>query len=691
MRLPHVITDIAEVHDAVERLSRSDVVCIDVETREKVKDNPNPRTNEVTWLGIGGPGQVYLIPLSHPKGVTLVREHRDKTPACMLYDADDPRSKTKTGQVSMRMVEHTVPATFASPPVQLSPAAVFEAVRPLLFSDRAKLGHNVKFDLQTIAKYYGGEIPPGPYHDTILIRHVLTENLPDYTLKTLTMDWLGIPLHRRKRFYPNLGKAGVDSFGLDEVARYLAKDIRYCWLQFQFFYPRLIARGLQPIYDFEMSVYPVLMDIEQAGFCVDGSNLGQVKANLEQRLHELEEQCWIAAGGQFPLSNTEAKRWVLFGHGRPAPTWDLDKARKIPGTKLRSQNLRALSLTEETKVPQVTQAVLKYYADRGNHMAEWFLEWSLLEKLRGTFVEGLSKMLTPHERGLPTIHTSFKQHGTVTGRLSSASPNLQQLPRGSRIRDLFVAGPGHVLIVADYDQIELRCVAHQSGDPVMTQVFKQGSDIHAQATAAALRIPVGDVTPDLRQVGKTLNFATLYGATKGKIASVAGGSEARGQQFLDRYYAQFAALKPWKARMLREARARGDRANFISQPPAVLIPPIGRLRRLPDLYNPEDWKRWRAERQAINAIIQGFASNITKMAMLGLHSNLAELPAWMVVQVHDEIVVCCQEDWVDEVLPIVVSTMGDIRDSDGGPILGDEIPLLASAGVGYSWSQAKGK
>jgi DNA polymerase-1 len=236
----------------------------------------------------------------------------------------------------------------------------------------------------------------------------------------------------------------------------------------------------------------------------------------------------------------------------------------------------------------------------------------------------------------------------------------------------------------------LRCTAQQSGDKVMTRVFQQGQDIHRQAAAGALRIPPEKVTDGQRQIGKTLNFATLYGAAEGKIAAVAGGSKQRGREFLDRYYAQFAGLQPWKARVLREARARGDRADPFIKPPAVVIPPFGRLRRLPDLFEPEDWRRWRAERQAVNALIQGFASYITKMAMLALREAIAGYPARMVLQVHDEILVCVEAKWVDEVKALVVSTMGGIRGTDCEPILGG-IPLVASAGVGYSWAEAKGK
>lgn len=695
LRVPHVITDVAEVHAAAAKLLQGEAFCVDVETREHQDGFPNPRTNEITWIGLGGMGQVYLIPMGHPKGITLIPEHRAKRTLIEIYGLDDPRVMTKGGKISAASKEVTIPAVFANPPRQLYPSEVFEALRPLLFSNLFKVGHNVKFDMQSIAKYYGGVTPPGPYHDTIILKHVLDESLDDYSLKTLTCDWLRIPVYRRAKFYPNLGKAGVDRFGLDQVARYLTKDIHYCWSLFNLWSTRLRRKKLQHVYDFEMELYPVLIDIEQGGFTVDQSQLANVRQELMDRIAKVEQEAWVIAGDTFSLSHTDTKRWVMFGEGKPAFGTVIDKDSDSYGKstrrKLGTQGLRVLSRTTETRVPQVTQAVLEAYADRGNRMAELFLEWSLMEKLRGTFVEGIGALLTFHDGDpMPRIHTGFKQHGTVTGRLSSARPNLQQLPRGSTIRDLFVAGPGRVLIVADYDQIELRCTAEQSGDRVMTQVFMDGRDIHAQATAAALRIPVEKVTPELRQVGKTLNFATLYGAAEGKIAAVAGGSVQRGREFLDRYYAQFSGLKPWKARVLRDARAYGDRSDFAVNPPAVLIPPLGRLRRLPDLYEREEWKRWRAERQAINAVIQGYASYITKMAMMRLHPILKEFPARMVVQVHDEIVVSVDERYVSEVQPLVVSTMGDIRGTDGEPILG-RIPLLASAGVGYSWASAKGK
>ena len=400
------------------------------------------------------------------------------------------------------------------------------------------------------------------------------------------------------------------------------------------------------------------------------------------------------AGGEFPLSNTNARRWVMFGEGKPSYPTDPQSGRVLSRQALKTQRLRVLGRTPETKVPQITQAVLEYHSDRGNQMAEKLLDWSLPREAPGNLHRGAGHPGSRRGRtvSLPTIHTSFNIHGTKTGRISSSKPNLQNLPRGTVIRDLFVADTGYLLIVADYDQIELRCVAEQSKDPVMTQVFLEGRDIHRQAAAAMYRLTLADVTADLRQVGKTANFATVYGAAEARIAAAAGVSKERGQEFLDRYYSQFAAVKPWKARVLRAARERGDRAD-VTKPPAVVIPPFGRLRRLPDLFEVREeleWKRWRAERQAVNAVIQGFASYITKLAMMRLAEVLAPYPAHMVGQVHDEIILRVRTAAVDDVLPLVVSTMSGICGTDGQPILGN-IPLVVSAETGYTWAEAKGK
>ena len=192
---------------------------------------------------------------------------------------------------------------------------------------------------------------------------------------------------------------------------------------------------LQAVYDFEMALYPVLMDMENRGFPVDLSAMGEVRIELEEKLAAISQECYEMAGGQFSMSDTGAKRWVMFGEGTPSFPIDPDTGRTIRSTPLESQRLKVLGRTPVEKVPQVTQAVFEHYESRGNPMASLFLQWSVYEKLRGTFVEGIHGLLHHNGEGLPTIHTSFKQHGTKTGRLSASKPNPQQLPKGTTIRE----------------------------------------------------------------------------------------------------------------------------------------------------------------------------------------------------------------------------------------------------------------
>ena len=422
-RSPHLLTSEAEITAAVNECLRYDWFVVDVETLEtpesKATGNPNPRTNEVIWVGLGCPGQVFLIPCGHPRGRVITQRHKEKVPAFTLYGPDDERSYTKTGKISMRGVDVWVDATFGPPPPQLMAHEVMPLLEPLLYSDRQKIGHNLKFDLKSLGKYFP-TLPPGPYHDTIILRHVLDENLKEsrsngYGLKDLTKVWFGTLPYEN----PDIGK-NPEAHGCDEVARYLAKDVRYCQMMWQLHHPKLKRYDVEEAYAFEMELYPILMQMEFDGITIDMSKRQEVADDLHAKILFVEVEVHHLAGDQFSLSNTNAKRWVMFGEGEPQ--WGESKR------QLKSQDLRPLSYTEKTGTPQLNQEALAHYAEKGNRMAELLLEWSTLEKLRGTFVDGMDKFLV-YQDVLPTLHTGYKQHGTVTGRLSSAQPNLQQLPR----------------------------------------------------------------------------------------------------------------------------------------------------------------------------------------------------------------------------------------------------------------------
>jgi DNA polymerase-1 len=653
---PLVIRTREQLQAAVDHVSKYDEFVVDVET-----NFAHPKVNEISWIGLAVPDRVVLIPMGHPKGVLLTPSYVEKR-----LPPEEERKILKSGKLSNLKKAYTIPATFADPGPQLRQDVVFEMLRPLMFSDRTKIGHNLKFDLESIAKYYKGKIAPGPYVDTILLTHVLDENLDRYGLKDLIMDWLRVSPNPdvRSKFYPNLGKLGVHEQPIDQVAKYLAKDVWYTYIYYRE-HMKLLRQyeDLQETFRVEMALYPVLMDMELNGIKIDVDLLLRRGAELEHERAATEGRIWSICGEQFPISNPTMKRKYLFGPKKDG-----------------GQGLKPLTFTAKTNTPQLNQATLEHYA-KENELASLMLEWSEKDKIIGTFIEGLTEKLVDGR-----LHTSFNQHRTVTGRLSSMNPNLQQIPRGDVIRDAFIADDGHLLVVADYDQIELRCAAYLSNDPEMVRVFRDGLDIHAQAAAAMLDVPLEEVTKDQRQVGKTQNFGTLYGAGPNKIAQVANCSMEQAQEFISRYFEQFAGLSEWKDRMIVQSRNTGRRKDAKSIPYAV-VPPFGRRRRLPDLYAEEIKDRARAERQVINSIVQGFAANVMKLAMVDLHERTKNTPMQILLNVHDELIVQAPEGMVEEAKSLVVETMEGVI-YGGLPILG-EVPLTAEAGIAKCWSEAK--
>jgi DNA polymerase I-like protein with 3'-5' exonuclease and polymerase domains len=654
---PSVIRTREQLEMAVGHISKYDEFTVDVET-----NFAHPKINEISWIGFAVPDRVFLIPMGHPKGVLLTPSYSEKR-----VPPEEERKVLKSGKLSEVKKSYTVPATFADPGPQLRQDEVFELLKPLFFSDRTKIGHNVKFDLESIAKYYG-EIPPGPYVDTIILTHVLDENLDRYGLKDLIMDWLRVPPNPdvRKKFYPNLGKIGVSEQPIDEVAQYLAKDVWYTHLYYRE-NMRILNKvpALRETFDIEMGLYPVLMDMELTGIRIDVDLLKRRGVELEHERAATAGRIWSICGEQFPISNPTMKRKYLFGPKKDG-----------------GQGLKPMTFTAKTNTPQLNQATLEHYA-KENELAAMMLEWADKDKIIGTFIEGLTEKLVKSR-----LHTSFNQHRTVTGRLSSMNPNLQQIPRGDVIRDAFIADAGQLLVVADYDQVELRCAAFLSNDAEMVRVFKEDLDIHAQAASAMLNVALEDVTSEQRQVGKTQNFGTLYGAGPQKIATVADCSMEQAQEFIARYFEQFAGLASWKDSMILKARKTGRR-NDDKMIPYADIPPFGRRRRLPDLYAEEMRDRSRAERQVINSIVQGFAASVMKCALIDLRENIIQsgLPVTILLNVHDEVVVQAPENMIEEAKSLVVDTMSAVT-CNGNPILGP-VPLTAAAGIGKSWSEAK--
>lgn len=658
---PYLIRTRHDLKTAVARCSQYDAFVIDVET-----DGVFTKTNWVTWVGLATHGQCFLIPIGQRHGRLIKRAHSK-----MELPPDHLRAVLQNGTLSMRKVKVNYPAVFGDPGEQLDPAVVFEELQPLLFSDQIKIGHNVKFDLMTVSKYYGGELPPGPYEDTMIMQHVVDENRRLYDLKECVLDMLRVVgLDQRRTYYPKLGKTIMNE-SLMDVARYLSKDTYLCWLLRHHLRERLKKQGLESVFRLEMDVYPAVMRMEMNGAAIDTDEMQAVGADLRQQITLIENRAWQIADGPFQMTDVNKKRELLF----------------MPKDKVKGgQGLKPLTWTAKTGVPQLNQFTLEHYSET-NELARLFSEWSAAAKLHSTYIVGLRDRM--HERdGQHYVYTSFTQQGTVTGRLSSRDPNVQNIPTDSSIRGLFIAPDGQILIVADYDQIELRVIAHFSGDPVMQGIFQRGEDIHAGTAAAVLGKEIEEVTPIERsKIGKPLNFAVGYGAGWQKVAAMSGTSERQAKLFVRRYYERFAMIQPWKRRVLLEAWKRGDPKNPYGQPPFVTTL-LGRKRRLPELYSGDNALKSRAERQAINHRVQGTAAEIMKIAIIRVDRAFQDTPYQMLMTVHDELLSAVPEAEAEQAKAAVVTAMSGICFANGDPIL--NVPLVVSCGTAKRWSEAKG-
>lgn len=660
---PKLLLTPEDIERDVQRHRSEDAFVVDVETTSL-----QALTNSVLWVGLASGAGVSLIPLGFPNGDIDVPEHFEKVP---IPGTERPWKNNPNRMTKPKTKKVRVPPTFLPPPEQVRPDVGFDLLKPLFYGDQIKIGHNLTFDLISIAKYYGGALPPGPYVDTMVLSHLVDEDRTDYKLKRLITKWL-LPRatkEQKKAFYEDLGAKILDS-SLYDVGRYLAKDVRYTWLYYKELLKHVEREGLMDVLRAEGEVFEVLMAMTYRGVAIDHARADDVLAGIRGEISDIEARAWKITGEPFKLTNNNEKRRLLFD----PKDWG-------------GQGLKPLSYTKKTKEPQANQATVEHYAPT-NDLAAAFLEHSVVDKRR-QFVEGL---VDPENLINGRIHTSYNLHRADTGRLSSSAPNLQNVPRDNddlKMREMFIPSPGMQFIVADYDQVELRVIAHLTRDPEMTRLFTEGHDIHREAAAAMLGIAEEEVTSEQRtKYGKTVNFGVAYGAQANRVAGDLGVTKDTAQDFLDRYYARFANIQPWKTKQLRIAVESGDKGDLRRFPPYVEIPPYGRRRRIPDLYSDNKWDRYRAQRQAINAIIQGFASYIMKIAMVNLHPKLEAYGAHLVLQVHDEITVEAPVENIEIVQLLIEDTMSGVM-IDGQPALGS-IPLVVSAHIGDSWSEGKG-
>ena len=562
-------------------------------------------------------------------------------------------SGTRSWYLPFAHVAPDGPLAGGAAPVNLPPLDS-EALRPLreLLADPAvpKAGHHIKYDWLVLRR--SGVELAGVAYDSMLAAFVLDPGRRSFALDELARD----RLNARLRTYADVvgrGRSERDfaAVPLDAAARYCCDDSETVLRLHQAMADELEEHRLQPLLDtVEMPLVPVLTDMEWAGVPVDRARLGELSRGFAVELAGLERRLYATAGTEFNLNSTPQLRSILF-------------------TKLQ------LPIIKKTKTgPSTDVDVLEQLAAMGHEVPRLLIEYRELAKLKSTYVDALPGYIHP-ETG--RIHTSFNQVGAATGRLSSSEPNLQNIPvrteRGESIRRAFIAPPGARLLVADYSQIELRLLAHFSGDPAFVKAFAQGGDIHRQTAAVIFGVPQDQVTSEMRARAKTINFATIYGQGPFALARQLGIGHDEAKAFIRQYFERFAGVRAWLDRTILEARERGYVETL-----------FGRRRYIPELKDRNFSVRSFGERTATNSPLQGSAADLIKVAMIRIHESLRaeRLGTRMLLQVHDELVLEVPEAEQTGAKELVK------RHMEGAAKL--RVPLVVSVGIGSNWVDAKG-
>ncbi|PND40499.1 DNA polymerase I [Paucibacter aquatile] len=534
-------------------------------------------------------------------------------------------------------------------PVQLDLADVLAALQPWLEDANApKLGQNLKYDTHVLANH--GIALRGVQHDTLLQSYVL-EAHKTHGLGALGERYLG----RAGVSYEDLCGKGAHQIPFAQVdvakaAEYSCEDSDMCLQVHQILWPRIEAEpGLLRIYrDIEMPSSALLARIERTGVLIDPELLQAQSHELGQRLLALEQEAYDIAGQPFNLGSPKQIGEILF-------------------TKL---GLPVIKKTA-TGAPSTDEEVLEKLS-LDYPLPAKLLEYRGLAKLKSTYTDKLPLMVNARTH---RVHTNYAQAVAVTGRLSSNDPNLQNIPirtaEGRRVREAFVAPPGHVIVSADYSQIELRIMAHISEDPGLLRAFGEGLDVHRATASEVFSTPLGEVTSEQRRYAKTINFGLIYGMGAFGLAQSLGIEQKAARDYIELYFHRFAGVKHY----MDSTKARAAELGYVETL-------FGRRIYLPEIKGGNGPRKAGAERQSINAPMQGTAADLIKLAMLAVQAELdaSAKSTRIVMQVHDELVFEVPEaelDWVRREVPRLMAGVAQLK-----------VPLLAEVGVGPNWEQA---
>ena len=623
---------------------------------------PQPAPAEVAPSGTE-PVAAPAIPLAHEYETVLELEQLDAWVA-KLQAAEISALDTETdsldamrarivgisfavepGRAAYVPIGHDYPGA----PAQLALDVVIERLRPWLENPAApKLGQHVKYDAHVFENL--GVTVRGWKHDTLLQSYVFeahrTHGLESLAQRHLDRKGLG---------YEDLCGKGATQIPFSQVdveraTRYSGEDSEMTLHVHQVLCPRLEALpGMKYVYEqIEMPATEVLGRIERHGVLIDTGRLAEQSRALAARMAALEQEAYAIAGQDFNLGSPKQIGDILFGKlGLPVVK---KTASGAPSTDEEVLEKLALDFPLPARI----------------------LEHRGLAKLKGTYTDKLPQMVNPVTG---RVHTHYAQAVAITGRLSSNDPNLQNIPirtpEGRRVREAFVAPPGHVIVSADYSQIELRLMAHISQDPGLTKAFTDGMDVHRATAAEVFNLAAEEVTSEQRRYAKTINFGLIYGMGAFGLASSLGIEQKAARDYIDRYFSRFAGVKQY----MDDTKAAAAAVGYVETL-------FGRRIELPEIRGGSGPRRSAAERQAINAPMQGTAADLIKLAMLAVQRAIDDQgrASRMIMQVHDELVFEVPDsevDWARTEIPALMAGVASLR-----------VPLIAEVGVGPNWDEA---
>ena len=535
------------------------------------------------------------------------------------------------------------------PSPQLPFEETLQRLRPWLENPAAaKVGQHLKYDTHILANH--GITLRGIRHDTLLQSYVLEAHQP-HGLESLARRHLG----RETLSYETVTGKGANAIGFEQVALdqatiYAAEDAEVTLAVHRVLYPQLCAepRLLELYETLELPIQQVLWRMERYGVLLDAAVLIQQSAELSGQLITLESQAHLLAGQPFNLNSPKQVQTLLF------ETLGLPVLKKTPGGQ-----------------PSTDESVLEQLA-LDFPLPKLLLDYRTLAKLKSTYTDALPKRINPRTG---RVHTHFAQAVAVTGRLSSSDPNLQNIPirtaAGRRIRAAFIAPPGHVLMAADYSQIELRLMAHLSGDPGLLNAFALGQDVHRSTAAELFAVAVDQVSTDQRRAAKAINFGLIYGMSAFGLARQLNLTRSAAQHYMERYFQRY----PGVARYMEETRQQAREKGYVETL-------FGRRLFLPELRNSGTGRRQAAERAAINAPLQGTAADLIKRAMVAVQDWLDETrsQSHLILQVHDELILEVPEDEVSRLRPQLARLMEGVASL--------RVPLSVEVGTGKNWDEA---